>query len=509
MSESTGFRVSVFSHLMSKNHKSPSSVYVNTKRFVSIQAFKEHLSILCDVPHGDFDLHCRNNFLPPNEDIRVLKEEDVVLVLPNKWEVPTKRKRPTEIVEEVNLQGEELVINSEVETQGKVPKTKLKRKRAVCPIETPENVQIIVPNKTEKKRKKCVEFVEEECNPSEQKKSAKVNIQDNKTPESLELPANGFSSDKICFFEHLSHSIESNTEKARDSMKQCGLAKCKSFIENASAISVEESPLKDTPTFPTTRKKRTSTPYYQPIGTLLKELKSNNLSNVNECSADVEAAPKKRKRYRKRQRPVKSDVTIIDDSPLPPNHQHFTTHPSTSQPRIHIKFSDDVRIIPNNEDVIRLSTASESMLSAQDHVGEGNSTDSAIEVVEVASSGNGSLGEDLLRRGEGRVTDETIANSPSMKNITPKAGDLIAFKMLRLSESYNPEPSSFITAKTIYYDLLTKSISLQIIEGADQMKLPDGKFSLEMLEGLEEKGQLSEEVTINWDQLIDPKLLYP
>lgn len=523
MSECTGFRITVFFNLFFTDQKSRSSVYVNTNRCKTVQALKDHISTLFDLPHGDYDLHCANNFLPPEEDIRVLSPDDTVLIVPNRRESKRKRKRSVEIVKE-----HVLTKDSEENSLDLVRNSKLKRKRSANIEQTEECLKNITSssNKTKKKLKELIDLTkstdEQEKTKDKAVKVVKFQGSEEKSPETTESNEQTLSTiEKITFFEHLTHSSDSNPDKVKDSMRRCSLAKCNSYNNNnehiQSAIEhVEGSPLKETPTFITNRKKgkRSSTPFYRPIATLLQELKTTSTRNIveeNEENGDGanNSTTKKRKRYRKRKRQSVNVEESADESQ--PNLQSYSNLPSTSNliqsipavQRTHIKFSENIEIIPDNIPQVPYSPSEgiDQFATATDN-GE-NSTDSAIEV----TSNGGS--RDAIEIVETNLTMASILSSPSMKNIIPKAGDLIAFKMLRLTESYTPEVSQYITAKTIYYDIMSSSISLQIIEGADQMKLPNGKFSLELLEGIEEKGGLSDEMTISWNQLIDPRLLYP
>ncbi|XP_037332037.2 coilin [Pungitius pungitius] len=93
----------------------------------------------------------------------------------------------------------------------------------------------------------------------------------------------------------------------------------------------------------------------------------------------------------------------------------------------------------------------------------------------------------------------------------PQVGQKIAFKLLELTESYTPEVSQYKEGKIVSFDLTTKQIELQLLNGF-QAPVEPGKFDLvyqnaDGSESVEYAVVRGSRVTERWDSLLEPRLI--
>ncbi|GJQ83287.1 putative coilin N-terminus [Trypoxylus dichotomus] len=102
------------------------------------------------------------------------------------------------------------------------------------------------------------------------------------------------------------------------------------------------------------------------------------------------------------------------------------------------------------------------------------------------------------------ITEDIIMKSPFMRSTKPKNKDIVAFKILRLSKDYTPEVSKYIVGEVRSFNEENQSMDVNIIDGLDQCKEPDGKFSIE-------KPDIDCKTikTYCWNDLLEPRLIFP
>ncbi|XP_034938054.1 coilin [Chelonus insularis] len=89
--------------------------------------------------------------------------------------------------------------------------------------------------------------------------------------------------------------------------------------------------------------------------------------------------------------------------------------------------------------------------------------------------------------------------------------DVLAFRTLKMAEDYSPTVSGYIIAKTVSKDCTQNNYVFKILEGHDQMKTPNGKFSLLNDEQNDDNDTNLDEdalVTLNATHLVEPRLIY-
>ncbi|XP_041364792.1 coilin-like [Gigantopelta aegis] len=88
----------------------------------------------------------------------------------------------------------------------------------------------------------------------------------------------------------------------------------------------------------------------------------------------------------------------------------------------------------------------------------------------------------------------------------PRTGDKIAFKVLELSETYEPGISDYKEAEVLHYDPDTTMISLKILNKSNIPKIP-GKFDITTEEDDSIDDGSENQVMHEWSSLLEPKLL--
>uniref|UniRef100_A0A0C9RLV1 COIL protein n=1 Tax=Fopius arisanus TaxID=64838 RepID=A0A0C9RLV1_9HYME len=90
-------------------------------------------------------------------------------------------------------------------------------------------------------------------------------------------------------------------------------------------------------------------------------------------------------------------------------------------------------------------------------------------------------------------------------------GDVVAFRVLKIGSDYSPTISGYIVAENVSRNSELGTYSLKIISGEDQLKDPEGKFSLlteEELENSESTPNKNEIHTTTKEELLELRLIH-
>ncbi|XP_074032892.1 uncharacterized protein [Leptinotarsa decemlineata] len=214
------------------------------------------------------------------------------------------------------------------------------------------------------------------------------------------------------------------------------------------------------------------------VGALLDDLRhaasAISLESTYETDASEFVTKRVRKRSRKRQKKSHEPVNSVTSSKIGPSQPR----PMNVQgsPRLHIKFGAD-------------GEAEKLEMKPRTEVDETKNESTTF----------------LTEIGDGRKVEETdIMAYPLMTTMEPKALDVIAFKVYKLDSGYEPRISSYITARVLTFDEETKAVNLEILAGGDEFLQPEGKFFMNV-----EEPSKTNKYTLDWAELIEPRLLYP
>nr|XP_015211502.1 PREDICTED: coilin [Lepisosteus oculatus] len=94
----------------------------------------------------------------------------------------------------------------------------------------------------------------------------------------------------------------------------------------------------------------------------------------------------------------------------------------------------------------------------------------------------------------------------------PAVGQLIAFKLLELTENYSPEVSDYKEGRIVGFDQSTRQLELELLSSAPAAPAEPGKFDLvyhtpdgaEIVEYAVSRGS---KLTERWDSLLEPRLI--
>ncbi|XP_018570693.1 uncharacterized protein LOC108910548 [Anoplophora glabripennis] len=229
------------------------------------------------------------------------------------------------------------------------------------------------------------------------------------------------------------------------------------------------------------------------IGELLGELRnSESLITGESMDSDHSEFVTKRKRKRIRKRKKKNNAvnnTSLNDSSTVED-SHIVPKPIRSKacPTLHLKFEEE----------------DGGHLKVVDLTGKENQNAENTETgMETFTTENISLDSDAS--GNFSIEEEYILKSPSIKKILPKVGDIIAFKILRITENYTPEVSSYIIGKVTEFNNDSKVVLYEILNGLEHCKDPEGILSLEGTDEIEDSNKRE----FAWADIIDPRLLFP
>ncbi|KAJ8924962.1 hypothetical protein NQ315_001127 [Exocentrus adspersus] len=220
---------------------------------------------------------------------------------------------------------------------------------------------------------------------------------------------------------------------------------------------------------------------YSGIGQLLEVLRSNDSSVVTGESLDSDpndVVTKRRKRIRKRRK--KDKVKLPNDTSSSILETDYVPKPirTVACPAIHLKFEDEGEV-----DVSKTSETA------------------TLENISVDSDGD--IPEDCFY-----LKEEYILKSPAIKNLLPRVGDIIAFKILRITENFTPEISKYVIGKVIEYEAENKTVCFEILNGIEQCVMPEGRLFIG--NGEEEKDhERGNRREYAWADVIDPRLLFP
>lgn len=240
------------------------------------------------------------------------------------------------------------------------------------------------------------------------------------------------------------------------------------------------------------------------VGALIELLKEPD-SFVSHDSDSSTQFVNKRKRSRKHRR--KNKKTDDDPTQLPVNLDIPITRPMNVKacPSIHIKFEDnEVRNVGENADINNVNNTN-SETADQTQISNGKTKrDPSLDAI-VLSDEN----EDPIMENKGIFGKDSIAKAPLMTGkLEPKVGDVIAFKIIKLTDDYSPQVSDYIVGKLQVYLLDTKTVQFKILSGEDELKPATGKFSLNREDEDMDLLNLKRREFL-WTDLLTPKLLYP
>ncbi|KAK7874426.1 hypothetical protein R5R35_001521 [Gryllus longicercus] len=110
---------------------------------------------------------------------------------------------------------------------------------------------------------------------------------------------------------------------------------------------------------------------------------------------------------------------------------------------------------------------------------------------------------------ESKETDTDFSKYPLLKD-APRVNDIIAFRKLKMGSDYCPSISHYISAKVLKMSENDSTIMLRILNGYEELKEPKGKFSLEEeneVDGCD--GKIVNDIEMNLPELLDTRLLFP
>ena len=84
----------------------------------------------------------------------------------------------------------------------------------------------------------------------------------------------------------------------------------------------------------------------------------------------------------------------------------------------------------------------------------------------------------------------------------PRVGDVIAFKHLDLGENYSPEVSDYKEGKVLEVDE-NQTVVFEMITNSKRKK--NGRFEMEEIQS----NEFEKHKTISWNELIEPRLIFP
>uniref|UniRef100_G3NP00 Coilin p80 n=1 Tax=Gasterosteus aculeatus TaxID=69293 RepID=G3NP00_GASAC len=116
----------------------------------------------------------------------------------------------------------------------------------------------------------------------------------------------------------------------------------------------------------------------------------------------------------------------------------------------------------------------------------------------------------IIQNGAERAPKKDYSCMPLLA-APPQVGQKIAFKLLELTENYTPEVSQYKEGRIVTFDLTTKQIELQLLNGF-QAPVEPGKFDLvyqnpDGSESVEYAVVRGSRVTERWDSLLEPRLI--
>ncbi|VEN44892.1 unnamed protein product [Callosobruchus maculatus] len=205
------------------------------------------------------------------------------------------------------------------------------------------------------------------------------------------------------------------------------------------------------------------------VGQILENLRSVS-NDEPQDPFNVDAFVTLRKRKRSRHRSKKNRFELDKSLTLTPKTEPIPKLMITEvSPSIHIKFDED-----GKEDLMNSKSGNQKCPVAGDNTNDGSHLEPYFEMIQKATP---------------------------MKDMVPKVGDTIAFKVLKMSENYTPEVSAYIIGNVMKYNPSHGLIKFNIKAGLEELKQPNGKLSI--VEDDVKEGQYKEYL---WTDLIEPRL---
>ncbi|XP_057672511.1 coilin [Diorhabda carinulata] len=231
--------------------------------------------------------------------------------------------------------------------------------------------------------------------------------------------------------------------------------------------------------------------------TKLRESESKSIVDTTDNGDTSEFVTKRRHRTRKRQKKSKNNDMVDKPITPQPSPQLAGSIKSLAAPKMHIKFSDD----DNQDQSQDICHENSSPVIEQNGNGIYSETSNSYhknDREEICAVYIGSKSKE--------TSEEDIQKAPLMYQISPKIGNVISFKVLKISEDFTPEISPYIVGKVQHYFPEIKRVTFKIISGIEQFKIPKGKFSLDEEGDLD---SLSDTKELLWSELLEPRLLHP
>ncbi|XP_071439482.1 uncharacterized protein coil [Hetaerina americana] len=95
----------------------------------------------------------------------------------------------------------------------------------------------------------------------------------------------------------------------------------------------------------------------------------------------------------------------------------------------------------------------------------------------------------------------------------PRRGDILAFKVLKLNERYEPIISGYLEGKILDFDSTSTLVTLKVLGGGEELKKTNGKFDItdeEEHSAVEYDAKNHQEtLQLQWKEFIEPRLVFP
>ncbi|KAJ3661276.1 hypothetical protein Zmor_005679 [Zophobas morio] len=533
-------RITVNLSLFFHDHRCLAKIFVN-KKMKCIRNVEERISAVFNIEN--FYLKCENVYLPPTEDVQILNYDDVVWVIPSVHGSSNVDVIPQnhEILEEFNIvipkkkkKKNRLCVDTKEENEN-IPKKKKRQESSDNVMEVDVSVTEEKNNKKNKKKKKKhgvyknVEVSNDSVQENEdlheidgnsglmQKSSGRDSLDSSKSAKSPKSVNNSVNR-LVNQFEKSKNSL---TETPTELERKINIAKTIIISNKPTLCSFPD--VKQTEACEE-EKNDTCNNVSLHVENLNKndELQADESSSSAETSSvcinnvtDFDANVNKRKRRRTRKRKSRventSEFSTTDEQPV----HNFIHKPVIVQTRIstHLRFTDvqpstkkDV-LFPAESRVDKVITKealgkvivlseplAKQSVPASDAIGENTKEKVTIKdlLYEAVVLNESSEKKDKTKTiYSDKELEECILKQPITQHLEPRVGDVLAFKILRMSENYTPEVSKPIVPRE---------------DGHEQCLPPKGKFSLD-----EEEHELNENSHFQclWPTLLEPRLVYP
>ncbi|EFA12236.1 coilin [Tribolium castaneum] len=538
-----------------EDHRSLAKIFIN-KNFKCIKDVEKHITNIFGIEN--FYLKCDNHYLPEAEDVHVLNEDEVVWAIPfdettvdftfdatEEEEKPKVKKKKKHKSDETMEVEEEPLIQKKKKTKKKTEK-----------LDEPETK-----NMKEERRENEAEFERKKKKRSFDPTDTST-IERKKPKEDFVSQNNGNLKNSSSSGDESFTPLGQNSTSVKslvDSFENKCARKNHPFINNAfeKRVNIVKTIIISNGKTDMLKDKKLedssgvhSNSSADNINTenndaSIRDDSSITTSNTDPSNLDI-CQPRKRKRTRRHKNKKKtidydflrnlnvsdfletSKASTIEFKPLEkaPVHVRFDEEDSdksqvknitdyeflntSKTSNCIIKFKKPLEQAPVSEEVsnetkVENKTENEKQEKSEENKCNGDVvTKPAPEKNEIA---NGKLNGDQVITLDEPFDEETFVKCmlqfPVISGIEPRIGDVIAFKILRISENYTPEISSWIVGKVVNYK--NKEVTFDITHGQDQCVNPQGKFCLEQ----EEPEEQSNEFKCLWQNVIEPRCIYP